>query len=264
MAVVRSFKTFCVWILQRVPVLGRHVLPSAGYRCLSRAQAEVFNDSASSWHSRHSADWQANAYLKLLEKLRAGAPRLDFTLAARAVEKTGLPHPVLLEAGCGNGYYSEVLSRLVPGGVDYTGLDYSREMVESARSLYPAARFIQGDSTRLEFADSSFDIVMDGVSLMHILNYRQAIAEYARVARSHVIFNCIPVTDGPQTHYLRKFAYGAPTIEICFGRGELVNLLTAAGLEIVDDAQALAYDLYSVIGYPSTMRTILCRKRLKA
>ena len=125
---------------------------------------------------------QERAYLALIGDMKNGEPRLDFTVAAEAVMATGIAAPRLLEVGCGSGYYSEVFADLVPGGVGYTGIDYSEAMIARARARYPSTAFEVADATRLPYPDDAFDIVFNGVSLMHIIDYQAAIREAARVA----------------------------------------------------------------------------------
>ena len=119
---------------------------------------------------------------------------------------------------------------LLPGGVRYTGIDYSDAMIARARAHYPSAAFEVADATRLPYPDNAFDIVFNGVSLMHIIDYPAAIREAARVAATLCIFHSVPVFDDHQTTYLRKYAYGAPVVEIIFGKQELMSLCQAAGL----------------------------------
>lgn len=261
MSIVRKLKESVRSVLEYVPLLGPAILASACYRVLTRQQAEAFNDSGASWHRRNSARRQERAYERLLGEMRAGRPRIDFTVAAEAIAQTDIRRPSVLELGCGNGYYSEVFSRLLPNGVDYTGLDYSQAMIESAKLHYPNERFVQGDAANLAYESGSFDIVFDGVALMHILGYAAAIREAARVARSHVILSCVPVVDGHDTIYLQKYAYGAPTIEMQFSASELRELLEQVGVEIVKTWRVFDYDLYHVTGVHSEMVTYLCRKR---
>ncbi len=77
---------------------------------------------------------------RLIAAMKHGEPRLDFTVAAEAVAATGIVKPRLIEIGCGSGYYSEVFAELLPGGVDYTGIDYSDAMIARARAHYPSDR----------------------------------------------------------------------------------------------------------------------------
>lgn len=247
--------------IDKVPYLNRTLLASAGYRVISRQRALDLAARAGSSSWSRAARTQERIYRRLVEDVHAGAPRLDIRIAADSVIATGLQNPRLLEVGCGNGYYNEILAALVPGGVRYTGADYSTAMVESARIRYPAQTFLQADTTALDMADNSFDIVMDGVSVMHILEYRKAIAEIARVASKFAILNSVPVFETGETGYLTKYAYGSPVTEIVFGRKELEDLIVQSGLEIVDALPGLPYDVFHVAGRHSGCLTYLARKR---
>src|SRR5690606_6001917 len=154
----------------------------------------------------------------LLEEARRGRPRVDFEVAARAVEATGLARPSILEVGCGSGYYSEVLRLLLPRPAAYVGLDYSPSMLARARRAYPDERFLRGDARALPLADGSFDVVLSGASLMHIVEYDRAIDESVRVARGWCIFHTVPVLERRGTTLLRKRAYGEPVVEVVFNR----------------------------------------------
>jgi ubiquinone/menaquinone biosynthesis C-methylase UbiE len=244
-------------VIERIPGLNRRLLVSTGYNRLSRQEAERL--VAAGWHSTQSAAWQARAYDQLLKALHAGKPRIDFQVAAEAIKATGLACPSVLEIGCGNGYYGEVLATMLSGGVNYTGLDYSKSMVESASKRYPDLRFQVGDAAALDFPSQSFDIVFNGVSLMHILEFRASIREAARVARSHAIFHCVPVSSDKDHIYLSKYAYGQRVVEIIFSEGRLREIFAECGLELVQTWESLEYDVYRVIGQHTRSLTYLCR-----
>src|SRR5205085_7897990 len=120
---------------------------------------------------------QDRSYQGLIAAMKRGEPRLDFRVAAEAVGATGIVNPRVLEVGCGSGYYSEVFATLLPGGVRYTGIDYSDAMIARARARSPSTAFEVADASRLPYADNAFDIVFNGVSLMHIIDYPAAIRE---------------------------------------------------------------------------------------
>jgi ubiquinone/menaquinone biosynthesis C-methylase UbiE len=190
--------------------------------------------------------------------MHAGNPRLDFTVAAQALLMTGLDSSTLLEVGCGSGYYSEVLPLLSGRTVQYTGLDYSPAMVDVARENYPGSEFVVGDATALPFAENSFDIVMNGVSLMHILGYKDAIAESGRVARKWCIFHTVPLLVSRQTTVLTKNAYGSPTVEVIFNEDELRTLLKENGMNIRHTLESIPYDLSDVLGERTVTQTFVC------
>jgi ubiquinone/menaquinone biosynthesis C-methylase UbiE len=247
--------------LRLAPAVERRLLVSAGYRPISRADAERRQAGTSGWKSGRSAAWQQSAYDRLLQQMSRGEPRLDLRIAAEAVDEVGLAYPTLLEVGCGGGYHSAILASLCRCEPQYRGSDFSSEMIEAARERFTGVIFEQADTTALPYASDAFDIVFDGVSLMHILDYRRAIEEVARVARSHAIFHCVPVfDDGHKTQYLFKFAYGEPVTEAVYNREELESAMTSAGLEIRRSWNALQYDVFPVVGSHSHGRTYLCRK----
>lgn len=260
MKVPAAIKPLAFAVLRAVPPLERRLLPSAGYRRIGREEAARLAAQGSGWKSAGSAAWQQQSYDRLLEAMAAGAPRRDLAIAAEAVDAAGLIEPSLLEVGCGGGYHSAVFAHLCRSQPTYLGSDFSPDMIAGARRRFPDAAFEVADATALPYADGAFDIVFEGVSLMHILDYRAAIAEIARVARSHVVFHCVPVFDDHGTEYLFKYAYGEPVTEAVYGRAELEAAISGAGLVIERSWDALAYDVYPVIGRHSHSRTYLCRK----
>jgi SAM-dependent methyltransferase len=247
-------------VIRAIPPLERRLLPSAGYRRIDRAEMMRRVSAPSAWTDVSSAAWQQRAYDRLLADMEAGYPRDDFRIAAEAVDATGLSHPTLLEASCGGAYHSAVFAALTRSQPHYTGSDYSEAMLESARSRFPGIDVRPGDTTRLPFADNAFDVVFEGVSLMHIPDHAKAIMEVARVASGYAIFHCVPVFDDHATEYLAKYAYGEPVTETIFSRADLERDFAAAGLTIERSWHVLDYDVYAVVGAHSYFRTYLCRK----
>lgn len=215
----------------------------------------------SGWHNSYVALRQDAAYQRLIQRMYIGKPRQDFTVAAAAVRATGLPDPSVLEVGCGSGYYSEILAHLLDRPVRYSGLDFSRAMVNVASRHYPSSLWVNGDATRLPFGDDTYDIVLNGVSLMHILDYPTAIVESRRVARHWCIFHTVPVLQKRTTTILRKQAYQGETVEIIFNEAELLSLLRQAGLAVRSTLDSIPYDLQSVLSEPTATRTYVCEVR---
>ena len=107
---------------------------------------------------------------KWLEIIEANAP------AARPLR--------VLDAGCGPGFFSVLLSR---AGHDVTGIDGSEGMLAHAREN--AARFgvdpelLQGDFGELPFADSTFDLVISR-NVTHIIReHLNVYGEWLRVLK---------------------------------------------------------------------------------
>jgi len=246
-------------ILRAIPWTRRNIMMMPDYRVITLVQAR--DCQRLSWHSRRAARLQDLAYQVLVADMYAGKPRIDLTVAAAAVDATGLAQPSLVEIGCGSGYYSEILLALARSRPIYTGIDYSAAMVERAKARYPMSAFGIGNATALPFAENSFDIAFNGVSLMHILDYEQAIAESARVARTAAIFHSVPVFPNHPTTFFHKYAYGGPVVETVFNRRDLLEQFNRHGLRLIRSWRTIDYDVGAVTGSPSLAETFLCEKR---
>jgi ubiquinone/menaquinone biosynthesis C-methylase UbiE len=258
MSPYRLARRFAGKILRKFPWARRNILHLPDYRIVSLEEAR--NCQKVAWHNPRAARLQDRAYRDLIEKMHAGSPRIDLSVAAMAVDQVGLGQASLLEIGCGSGYYSEILPALADSRIDYTGIDYSSAMIAQAQGRYPGVRFEIGDATALRFGDKSFDIVFNGVSLMHILDYEKAIAESARVARAAVIFHSTPVFPSHPTTFLHKYAYGGPMVEAVFNRQELLDMFAFHGLHVRESWHTIDYDVGMVTGSPSHAETFLCEK----
>jgi len=228
---------------------------SAGYELLDAVEQPL-----DGWKETAVATWQHEAFEPVLQAARAGQPRLDFEVAARAIEATGLSAPLVVEVGCGSGYYGEILPLLLKRPLRYIGIDYSSAMTAEANRNYPGQSFITGDACHLPLAAGCCDILLSGTSLMHIADYRSAIAESVRASREWCIFHTVPVMGQRKTQLLRKQAYGEPVVEVIFNKGELEALFVAHGLEIEATFESIPYDVSSVLGETTWTLTYLCRK----
>jgi ubiquinone/menaquinone biosynthesis C-methylase UbiE len=150
---------------------------------------------------------------------------------------------------------------LLAGPIRYVGIDYSASMTALAHRAYPRIPLLTADACSLPLADDSCDIVMSGTSLMHIADYRRAIAETVRVAREWCIFHTVPVMAQRETTLLRKDAYGQPVVEVIFNQKELEAEFAAYGLEIRSVFESFPYDVSAVVGEKTWALTYLCRKR---
>lgn len=210
------------------------------------------------WNFDDVAARQDAAFAELLAALNAGKPRLDFQVAAAAAAATGMVRPSLLEVGCASGYVRHVFDRLVPGGVDYAGVDKSQALIDLARRNHPGVRFDAADAAALPYPDASVDVVFNGVALMHIVDYEAAVVEARRVARRWCVFHTTPVLQRRPTTFLAKEAYGRPVAEVIVNEAELRLLFARNGLAVRKIWESIPYDLSPVLGEPTPTRTFLC------
>ena len=109
----------------------------------------------------------------------------------------------VLDAGCGEGFVAGYLHKR-DAALKITGIDYSPEAVECARSLFGhAAEFQIGSLLNLPYADNSFDTVVCSEVLEHIEDHEKAMQELKRVARNFVV---ISVPNEPFFKWLNDFA----------------------------------------------------------
>jgi SAM-dependent methyltransferase len=76
----------------------------------------------------------------------------------------------VLDLGCGSG---RPTTAILAERFHLTGVDVSSRQVERARQAIPNARFVEGDMSRLEFEDASFDGVVAFYSIIHVPRDRQ-------------------------------------------------------------------------------------------
>jgi SAM-dependent methyltransferase len=94
----------------------------------------------------------------------------------------------LLDIGSGSGRILAMLRQHAPLQ-RIAGVEPSREMRQIAyeRFGFKPFEFLDGDATRLPFADNEFDVVTEFAVLHHVRHPRRAMAEMIRVARHAVI-----------------------------------------------------------------------------
>lgn len=211
------------------------------------------------WKDRLVAERQDTTFAPILQQMREGRPREDFTALAAAVRLTGETEPLIVEVGCGSAWNAEVLTRLWNRRFRYIGVDYSPAMIALARRRDPQRLYVVGDATALPLRDGSCDILLSGTVLMHVLGYQAAIHESRRVAGRWCIFHTVPVVMKRPTTILKKFAYGTPVVEIVFNADEFPRHLGNSGLRLRDVLDSLPHEyLSAILGEPIMARTYVC------
>lgn len=132
--------------------------------------------------SNHSFDLAKEGYLHLLpvqqknSKVPGDSPlmmqsRRDFLNAGYYLPLSDavnqcfaavLPQqPVLLDLGCGEGYYSNrLIQALADKELSLYGLDIAKTAIKKAAKSYPAIKFCVASAWHLPFADQSFDAAL--------------------------------------------------------------------------------------------------------
>jgi SAM-dependent methyltransferase len=236
---------------QTVPAISSRVLDSAGYTLdTSRYHFDVW--------SKATAERQDRAWNRIVAEAKAGRPRRDVVALYEALDPIVTDDTTLLEVGCGGGYYSEIIAHRFPA-LKYRGLDISPASIALAKEHYPSTEFVVGSAYELPNGDSSIDIVMDGVAIVHMPDWKKALAEYARVARSHVVIHGVTVSDSSPTTQFAKYAYGQPSLELAYARSDLLDACLKLGLSEPRVIKGLDYDLEKTLGIKTSEETWVLR-----
>ena len=116
------------------------------------------------------------------------ADALATAVAARLPASGGAPAPLVLDVGCGEGYYARALAARLPAAT-VAGVDLSRDAVQAAARQAPAQNWFVGDLTRLPFATGAAAALVD---VLTPADYR----EFSRVlAPEGLLYKVIPADD---------------------------------------------------------------------
>lgn len=164
---------------------------------------------------------------------RAAARRvvLPWALSGHALEGD------VLEIGGGSGAMAEGVARTYPG-VRLTMTDLDESMVRSARDRlapYPQVSTRIADVTRLPYDDASFDAVTSYLMLHHVVDWRPAVAEAARVLRPGGVLVGYDLTDTPLSRLVHLLDRSPVRM---VSPADLRSALTDAGLREVEVAES--------------------------
>ena len=148
---------------------------------------------------RHSFDVARSGYINLLQPQERRSRRPGDTAAAiagrRRLHDSGVTQPLLhaiaeimaaspsdivLDAGCGEGFYLGTCARQT--GFDAHGIDISIPAVDAAARRYPGCEWIVGNADRfVPYADRSFSIVMSITARMNASEFQRVLRDDGRL-----------------------------------------------------------------------------------
>lgn len=229
-----------------------------GYRMLSQPEYKAFAQEISGWDTPTVAAIQHASFRHLLDEFKAGRQRGDMRALTQIFHRIADDQSTVLEEGCGSGYNSELIRMAAGPNIQYTGIDIAHSMVNLARETYAGDRFEVMQSEDLRFDNQAFDIVLNGASLMHTIDYDKALAEARRVASRYVVLHTVTVADTDSNVHFEKNAYGSRVPEVCFSAKTLNKMLDEHRLMPVQVEDSIHYDLSQVIGVPSRSVSVAC------
>jgi SAM-dependent methyltransferase len=242
-------------------LLRHHTLAQQGYRRLTAQEYAASHTSIEGWNTQAAAAAQDQAFHRLIDQFRADNRRADLLALQSILQKIQRPGMRLLETGCGSGYLHTFIDEFVEGTFSYAGIDLAPAMVDLARQTYPDRQFEVMSSSKLKFPDRAFNVVLNGASLMHTIEFDKAIHEAARVASDFAIFHTVTVLEAPENLYFTKNGYGSPVVEVCFSESVLSDLLARNHLQPVLVEKSIDYDLGQVFGTSTRSLSIACLRQ---
>jgi ubiquinone/menaquinone biosynthesis C-methylase UbiE len=138
---------------------------------------ELLQQEFNRWAEQGEGPKMENHHLDVTEKTLR---RMDL----RAGER-------VLDLGCGSGWATRLLARLVEGPHDFgqvVGLDISDEMVRLARAAsrdFENVMFVQGSAAQIPWEENFFDKVLSVESFYYYPDQDRALAELFRVMAPH-------------------------------------------------------------------------------
>ena len=243
-------------LIQRFSILSRQFLSSAGYKLEAwpSSLSEVkFNKT---WSSKMIAR-QHKTWEKLIKDSNYGN-RKDISALTKNLKKINLRDCTIIEIGCGSAYNKNLLLQLNKT-INYLGLDSSLSALQYARKLDIDNHLIQGTSVSIPLKDNSVDLVLDGAALIHILDWRASVKDYARVSKKFIVLHSITLTN-EKTTLFSKYAYGAKVYEIAFNREELTRILLDLNFKQINVAPGERYNLNPYLGINTSSETWLLER----
>jgi len=155
-----------------------------------------------------------------------------------ALKLTGITEGSLLDYGCGNAAYRDIL-RHDPAtrGLRYAGADVNAELMRWCTAKYPDSRFEPLNHVPSPFNESEFDVVLASGVLHLVEDYAALIGEWHRVSRGYVLITRLPLRKYHPTglwmvnvsHTFGEESYPVRVIN----REDFESEVVAAGFEIV-------------------------------
>ncbi len=158
------------------------------------------------------------------------------------------PGRSVLELAAGSGYNLRAIAEQAPGPTTVFGLDISPRMLGLAtkrlRTFARPPQLVLGNATRIPFADSSFDVVLDGFGIKYYADKSRAMAEMMRITKpgGHVVITELGLPPGePRTFRQRLLAFWIPG----FGEAPPVDMISddARNCTVTWDQHRTAYVL---------------------
>jgi ubiquinone/menaquinone biosynthesis C-methylase UbiE len=160
----------------------------------------------------------------------------------------------VLEVGCGNG---DLLAALYPAvGI---GLDFSRRMLEHARTRHPELRFVQADAHQLSL-HGSFDVVILSDLLNDVWDVETVLVQVRRIChpRTRILINSYSRVWEPVLSLADRLGLAKPTLhQNWLSSEDLRNLLYLSGFDVIRGWEEILWPLATPLLEPLLNRVMV-------
>lgn len=122
----------------------------------------------------------------------------------------------VLEVGCGNGYYPNILNQW--GVRDYTGVDITDILFGELKGRFPAFRFIHGDISEKRLTDK-YDLIIMMDVIQHIVSKAKldaAMRNIKNAMKPSGLFIILPVSEKSYKHMFHVHQWSQEDIKETF------------------------------------------------
>ncbi|MEH6582231.1 MAG: malonyl-ACP O-methyltransferase BioC [Halioglobus sp.] len=208
-------------LLADVPAARIHTMQGSSHAMPLDAAIEtasvIFDLVASSGLNRDGCDLAAEpAKAEVAESFSRAAGQYDSaaqlqravgTRLLESTDYTAAAPELVLDLGCGTGYFHPALKRRFPSA-HYVGLDLAPGMVQFARAQFPdEQKWLVADAEGLPLAANSVDLVFSSLAIQWCHSPQRLFAELARVLKPGG--RCVFTSLGPETLKELRAAWAA-------------------------------------------------------
>jgi 2-polyprenyl-3-methyl-5-hydroxy-6-metoxy-1,4-benzoquinol methylase len=173
--------------------------------------------------------------------------RADVILAM--FRSLNLPHPRILDMGCGTGWLTGELAQLG----EATGVDLSEGAIAMARSRYPQATFFAGSVLDMRLPIAEIDVVVSVEVIAHVENQDLYMERVAQVLKPRAYL--IITTANKFVHERTDWSPDHPAhIALWLDRPALHRLLTRHGFQVLKTTSVIP------MGHRGIMKLVNSRK----
>lgn len=148
-----------------------------------------------------------------------------------------LKNSVILDAGCGSGYSTELIqARYRPK--ELVAFDAMLEQIEIAKKRGIQANFYVGDMTTINAPSNTYDAIFVFFVLHHVLEWEKALREFYRVLKPGGVLLLEEVSKAG-IDFADTYLHFSHPQESSFDLPELVKTLKEFGFDIIDDAKII-------------------------